>query len=82
ADLKRLVQDANLRLAVDLTRNRPLQSVDVYLLAAASSIRDSRRAYAQASRRAVAANENRPRWFNIHPELFETADLDQAGSAI
>ena len=82
ADLKRLLQDAKLRMAVDLTRNRPLQSVEVYLLAAASSIQDSRRAYAKASRRAIEANENRPRWFNIHPELFETANLDQGGSAI
>ncbi len=78
ADLKRLTQDAKLRMAVDITQNRPLHSFDVYLLAAASSIRDSRIAYANASRRALDANENRPRWFNIHPELFEISNHDDS----
>ncbi len=71
ADLKRLVQDAKLRMAVDMTRLRPVQKFHDYLLEAAKSIRESRHAYAHAAQRAIAANPNRPRWFNVHPELFE-----------
>lgn len=73
ADLKRLIQDAKLRLAIDMTRERPVQPFEDYLLASAAVIRESRNAYAQAAERAIVANPNRPRWYNIHPELFESA---------
>ncbi|MDP1562854.1 MAG: hypothetical protein Q8M16_15865 [Pirellulaceae bacterium] len=39
-----------------------------------ATIRDSRSAYATAAERAMTANPNRPRWFNIHPELFESSN--------
>jgi len=72
ADLKRLVQDAKLRMAVDMTRGRPVLQFDRYMLDASATIRDSRTAYAKAAQRAMEVNVDRPRWFNIHPELFET----------
>lgn len=71
ADLKRMVQDAKLHLAVDITRSREVQSFENYLLRAANSIRQSRTAYAQSAKRAMDVNVDRPRWFNVHPELFD-----------
>lgn len=71
ADLKRLVQDAKLQMAVDITRGRPVLAFEQYLQQASTTIRNSRAAYAQASQRAQEVNLDRPRWFNIHPELFE-----------
>lgn len=73
ADLKRLVQDAKLRLAIDIARDRPLKKFEEYLFESTATIRDSRSAYAAAAQRAMTANPNRPRWFNIHPELFENS---------
>ncbi len=73
ADLKRLVQDAKLQMAVDMTRSRPVLPFDQYLLLASTTIRNSRVAYAKAAQRAMEVNVDRPRWFNIHPELFENA---------
>ena len=70
ADLKRLVQDAKLQMAVDMTRHREIQPFDQYLLKAAATICQSREAYAKAAERAMMVNADRPRWFNIHPELF------------
>ncbi len=71
ADLKRLVQDAKLQMAVDITRGRPVLAFEQYLQQASTTIRNSRAAYAKASQRAQEVNLDRPRWFNIHPELFE-----------
>jgi transitional endoplasmic reticulum ATPase len=70
ADLKRLVQDAKLQMAVDMTRSRVVQSFDKYLLKAATTIHLARESYARAAERAMEANADRPRWFNVHPELF------------
>ncbi len=72
ADLKRLVQDAKLRMAVDMTRDRDVQEFSKYMLLAAESISHSRQSYADAAARAVKVNADRPRWFNIAPEIFET----------
>lgn len=69
ADLKRMVQDAKLLMAVDITRSREVQPFDSYLLKAAATIRHSHESYARASERAMEVNANRPRWFSIHPEL-------------
>jgi transitional endoplasmic reticulum ATPase len=74
ADLKRLVQDAKLQMAVDITRNRNRDSFDQYLLRASAVISNSRLAYAKAAARAMEVNADRPRWFNIHPELFDKRD--------
>jgi transitional endoplasmic reticulum ATPase len=74
ADLKRLVQDAKLNLAVDMTRGREVQAFENYILRAASAIKQSRTAYSQSAKRAMDVNVNRPRWFNIHPELFEKCE--------
>ena len=71
ADLKRMVADAKLNMAVDMTRGREVQAFENYLLRSAESIKLSRTAYAQSARRAMDVNVNRPRWFNIHPELFD-----------
>ena len=71
ADLKRLVQDAKLQMAVDITRNRNREAFHQYLLRTASVISNSRLAYARAAARAMEVNADRPRWFNIHPELFD-----------
>ena len=67
---KRLVQDAKLQLAVDITHNHDRLPFHEYVLRAATAITDSRAAYARASARAMEVNADRPRWFNIHPELF------------
>lgn len=74
ADLKRLVQDAKLKMAVDMTRNRNREAFHQYLLRAASVISDSRLTYARAAARAMEVNADRPRWFNVHPELFDQRD--------
>jgi transitional endoplasmic reticulum ATPase len=74
ADLKRLVQDAKLQMAIDMTRARDRVAFHQYLLRAASVISNSRLAYARAATRAMEVNADRPRWFNIHPELFEKRD--------
>ena len=77
ADLKRLVQDAKLNLAVDMTRGREVQVFENYLLRAANAVKLSRTAYAQSAKRAMDVNVNRPRWFNIHPELFDKCEQSQ-----
>ena len=77
ADLKRLVQDAKLQMAVDMTRHREIQPFDRYLLKAAATIRHSRESYANAAARAMKVNVDRPRWFNIHPELFGGTPTDR-----
>lgn len=71
ADLKRMVQDAKLLMAVDISRRRVVRNFRDYLLQSATAIADSRLAYARAAEKAVSVNADRPRWFNIHPELFE-----------
>ncbi len=70
ADLKRLVQDAKLAFAADITRQRPTQDFEVYLQRAAGVIQQSRTAYAESAKRAMDVNADRPRWFSIHPEVF------------
>lgn len=77
ADLKRLVQDAKLNLAVDMTRGREVQVFEIYLLRSAIAVKLSRTAYAQSAKRALDVNINRPRWFNIHPELFDKCEQSQ-----
>lgn len=74
ADLKRLVEDAKLNLAVDMTRGREVQAFENYLLRAANAIQQSRIAYTQSAKRAMDVNVHRPRWFNIHPELFDKCE--------
>ena len=71
ADLKRLVQDGKLLMAVDITRGRDIRPFEDYLLTAAETIKQARIAYARSAQQAIEANANRPRWFNIHPEMFE-----------
>ena len=77
ADLKRMVQDAKLNMAVDMTRGREVQAFENYLLRSAAAIKQSRTAYAQSAKRAMDVNANRPRWFNIHPELFDNCEHSQ-----
>ncbi len=59
-------------MAVDMTRDRDVQEFSKYMLLAAESISHSRQSYADAAARAVKVNADRPRWFNIAPEIFET----------
>jgi len=47
---------------------------------ASITIRNSRVAYAKAAQRAMEVNLDRPRWFNIHPELFENASQSDTSS--
>ncbi len=70
ADLKRLVQDAKLKLAVDRHKQNTEMPFEHYLCAAARTIEVSRVEYANSAQRAIEVNANRPRWFSIHPELF------------
>lgn len=60
ADLKRLVQDAKLRLAVDMTRQRPVQAFQHHLFESAKSIREARHAYARAAQRAITPTRIAP----------------------
>lgn len=71
ADLKRLVQDAKLKLANDRVKERPVQAFESYLLAAIDDLGVAHEAYVDAAKRAYAVNADRPRWFNVHPQLFE-----------
>ncbi len=48
ADLKRAVEDGKALYAADRARNRPLQSLTEYVLAALATIRDDKQAYARA----------------------------------
>jgi transitional endoplasmic reticulum ATPase len=75
ADIKRLVQDAKLQMAVDMTKGRTTKPMDVYLLNSADKIIQSQADYVRAAKRAMHANSDRPRWFNVHPELFEKASV-------
>jgi ATP-dependent 26S proteasome regulatory subunit len=73
ADLKRLVQDAKLKMAVDMSKERAVLPFHEYLLRAAKEIQLSRSEYAHSAAKAMQVNSDRPRWFNVHPELFETS---------
>ena len=73
ADLKRVVQDAKLKLANDIVKGRSISTFESYLLAAIDGLVESREAYVAAVKRAYAVNADRPRWFNVHPELFESS---------
>lgn len=73
ADLKRVVQDAKLKLANDIVKGRSLSNFESYLLAAIDGLVESREAYVAAVKRAYTVNADRPRWFNVHPELFESS---------
>ncbi len=73
ADLKRVVQDAKLKLANDIVKGRSISNFETYLLAAIDGLVESREAYVAAVKRAYAVNADRPRWFNVHPELFESS---------
>lgn len=75
ADLKRLVQDAKLLMAVDMSRGREVKAFEKYLARASDTIKNSRCEYAQSAKRAMELNASRPRWFNVHPELFESVGL-------
>ncbi len=70
ADLKRLVQDAKLLMAADISRNRPVGIFEDYLSRASDSIKKAQLEYARSAKLAMDVNANRPRWFNIHPEIF------------
>ncbi len=39
--------------------------------------KQSRTAYNQSAKRAMDVNVNRPRWFNVHPELFDTCEQSE-----
>ena len=67
-------QDSKLNMAVDITRGREVHAFENYLLGAASAIKQSRTAYAQSAKRAMDVNVNRPRWFNVHPEIFDNCE--------
>ena len=71
ADLKRVVQDAKLKMASDIVKQRSVANFEVYLLGAIDALVESRKAYVAAVKRTFAVNADRPRWFNVHPELFE-----------
>ncbi len=71
ADIKRLVQDAKLQLAVDMTKHRTIRKMDYYLVNSAEKIVQSQADYVRAAKRAMKVNSDRPRWFNVHPELFD-----------
>jgi SpoVK/Ycf46/Vps4 family AAA+-type ATPase len=71
ADLKRVVQDAKLKMASDIVKQRSIARFEVYLLGAIDALVESRKAYVAAVKRTFAVNADRPRWFNVHPELFE-----------
>lgn len=72
ADLKRVVQDAKLKLANDRVKQRPVRPFEDYLLEAVLSLIDAHRSYVAAAKRAYSLNSDRPRWFNVHPELFDS----------
>jgi transitional endoplasmic reticulum ATPase len=80
ADLKRMVQDAKLKMAADMVKNRPVSPFHEYLLRAAKDIHHSRNDYARSAAKALQVNSDRPRWFNVHPELFENSQSDGATS--
>ncbi len=67
-----MVQDAKLLMAADIARERTVREFEDYLLQAAHNIREARNQYARSARRAFEVNAQRPRWFNIHPELFDS----------
>lgn len=76
ADLKRLAQDAKLLMAADITRGREVVTFEAYLARASESIKRAQSEYARSAQLAMDVNANRPRWFNIHPELFSSATTD------
>jgi len=71
ADLKRVVQDAKLKMASDIVKQRDVANSEVYLLGAIDALVESRKAYVAGVKRTFSVNADRPRWFNVHPELFE-----------
>jgi len=73
ADLKRVVQDAKLKMASDIVKLRSVSNFEFYVLGAINSLVESHAAYVAAVQRTFAVNADRPRWFNVHPELFESS---------
>jgi AAA+ superfamily predicted ATPase len=71
ADLKRVVQDAKLLLASDRVKQRPTLHFEDYLITAIDELSTAQRSYLAAVKRAYSVNADRPRWFNVHPELFD-----------
>ncbi len=76
ADLKRLVQDAKLLLAADMTRHREVSTFENYLRRASEAIKKAQSEYARSAKLAMDVNADRPRWFNIHPELFGSVSAE------
>jgi ATP-dependent 26S proteasome regulatory subunit len=64
ADLKRLVEDGKALYAFDRAAGNGVSPITEYLLAAADSVRSSKKRYADAEARTNALRPGRPVWFN------------------